>query len=278
MKVRQRCVFAVTYKNTFLFPCATARWANLRGRRKFFCMASPQKENGYTSIANELMEAFARTPSIGSEAFQVLMLLLRRSYGFQKKDAQMSISFIAQGTGLKRRCVCRAVERLVSKRLIVRSESTIKLNKNYDEWLVSKRTPSVQTDTPPVSKRRTRVVSKRTPNKERDKETPEKETNPATTSVAEKKPNSINEILEMFQMKINPTINYGNKMQRDAVQKLLTLLGREKLIRTIEYVVAIQSEEFAPTITTPYQLKEKLAALTAYYQKKTNKPSNVVSV
>lgn len=149
-------------------------------------MASPQKENGYTSIANELMEAFARTPSIGSEAFQVLMLLLRRSYGFQKKDAEMSISFIAQGTGMKRRCASRAIERLVSKRLIVRAGSIVAINKNYDEWVVSKRTPPVQTDTPPLSKRRTEVVSKRTPNKERVKETPEKEIPLiATTSVAD---------------------------------------------------------------------------------------------
>src|SRR5690348_18119569 len=50
-------------------------------------------------IANEVMEAFAKVPSLGSEAFQVLMLVLRRSYGFQKKDAEMTISFICRGTG-----------------------------------------------------------------------------------------------------------------------------------------------------------------------------------
>lgn len=245
-------------------------------------MASPQKENGYTSIANELMEAFARTPSIGSEAFQVLMLLLRRSYGFQKKEAEMSISFIAQGTGMKRRCASRAIERLVSKRLIVRTGSLVAINKNYDEWVVSKRTPPVRSDTPPVSKRRTEVVSKRTPNKERVKETPEKEILPpplATPSaVAEKQPNEINIVMEAFQMKINPTINYGNRTQRAAIESLLKIMGLEKLLRTIEYAAAVQSEQFAPTITTPYQLKEKLAQLTSYYQKQNNKPPNVVSV
>lgn len=224
------------------------------------------------------MEAFARTPSIGSEAFQVLMLLLRRSYGFQKKDAEMSISFIAKGTGLKVRCVSRAMKRLVSKRLIVRTESTVKLNKNYDEWLVSKRTPPVQTDTPPLSKRRTKVVSKRTDNKERVKETPEKEILATPSGVAEKVPNPINEILEMFQMKVNPTINYGNSTQRGAVEYLLKFMGKEKLSRMVDFVESIKNEEFAPTITTPYQLKEKLAALMSYYQKKHNKPSNVISV
>jgi hypothetical protein len=77
----------------------------------------------------------------------------------------------------------------------------------------------------------------------------------------------INLIMEKFQMHLNPTINYGNKTQRKAIQDLLAIMGQEKLIRTIEYVESIKHEQFAPTITTPYQLKEKLAQLTAYYQK-----------
>lgn len=108
-----------------------------------------------------------------------------------------------------------------------------------------------------------------------------KETEPilATPSaVAEKVPNPINEILEQFQMKVNPTINYGNSTQRGAVEYLLKFMGKEKLSRMIDFVESIKNEEFAPTITTPYQLKEKLAALTSYYQKKHNKPSNVISI
>lgn len=137
-------------------------------------MASPQKENGYTSIANELMEAFARTPSIGSEAIQVLILLLRRSYGFQRKDAEMSISFIEQGTGMKRANAVRAVKRLVSKRILVHVGSSMSINKNYDTWVVSKRIPQYPIRYPPSIQTDTKVVSKRIPNKERIKETPDR--------------------------------------------------------------------------------------------------------
>ncbi len=112
------------------------------------------------------MDALARLPSLGSEAFQVLMLVFRRSYGFQRKDAEMSISFIAKGTGLKTRSVNRTLKKLVSNRLLVRNGSLIKFNKNYDEWVVSKRLPSVQSATPPVSNRRREVVSDRLHNKE----------------------------------------------------------------------------------------------------------------
>jgi len=243
---------------------------------EYFCMASPQIEDGYTRIANEVMEAFARLPSLGSEAFQVLMLVLRRSYGFQRKDAEMTISFICKGTGLKHRSACRAVERLVSKRLIVRKDSIIKFNKNYDEWAVSKRLTSVQTDTPPVSKRRTQVVSKRLTNKERLKETPKKEIHATPSAVADK--NQITQVFETFQMNLNPTINYGNVTQRKAAQELLDLMGLPKLIRTVEYAASIRAEPFAPVITTPYQLKEKLAQLTSYYQKQNNKSPLVASI
>lgn len=124
-----------------------------------------------------------------------------------------------------------------------------------------------------------RVRTKQEAKKLRSKEIKKPEPILATPSaVAEKVPNPINEILEQFQMKVNPTINYGNSTQRGAVEYLLKFMGKEKLSRMIDFVESIKNEEFAPTITTPYQLKEKLAALTSYYQKKHNKPSNVISV
>lgn len=95
---------------------------------------------------------------------------------------------------------------------------------------------------------------------------------------ANKAENDINLILNAFQVKLNPTINYGNKTQRRAVQELLALMGSEKLLRTIDYAAAIRADRYAPTITTPYQLKEKLAQLTAYYQKSANKKPNAITI
>ncbi len=184
----------------------------------------------------------------------------------------MSITFIEKGTGLKHANAVRATERLVSKRILLKGKGVLTFNKNYEQWAVSKRIPSIQTDTPPVSKRIQKAVSKRIPNKDIYKNTPEKD---IATTVAG---NDVNKVLEAFQMKLNPTINYGNKMQRRAAQDLLDLMGSEKLLRTIDYAAAIRSDQFAPTITTPYQLKEKLAQLTAYYQKSTNKKPNAITI
>lgn len=102
-----------------------------------------------------------------------------------------------------------------------------------------------------------------------------KETHIATPSAVA---DPVNRILELFQMKLNPTVNFGNKTQRKAIEELLQLMGENKLCRTIDYVESIKSETYAPTITTPHQLKEKLAQLMAYYSKQSNKQNIGISI
>jgi len=84
----------------------------------------------------------------------------------------------------------------------------------------------------------------------------------ATTSVAGEG-NETNKVLEKFQMLLNPTLNYGNKTQRKAAEELVALMGIEKVLNLIVYCDKIQGEEFAPVVTTPYQLKEKSGPIIA---------------
>ena len=88
----------------------------------------------------------------------------------------------------------------------------------------------------------------------------------------------IKPIMDIFY-KINPTLNWGNKTQRKAVEEMIQKFGLEKTKGLAEYAVSIQGQPFSPTITTPYQLKEKASALIAFYQKQnnSNKP-NIVSI
>ncbi len=81
----------------------------------------------------------------------------------------------------------------------------------------------------------------------------------------------INLLLKEFEI-INPTINYGNKTQRKALENMIKKFTYEKLLNTIKYAMSIQSQKFAPIITTPYQLQENMGKLLIYYKKeKTNK-------
>lgn len=90
---------------------------------------------------------------------------------------------------------------------------------------------------------------------------------------------SITKVFEAFQMKLNPTINYGNKTQRKAAADLVQKFGFDKVINTIDFIEKNQADRFCPVITTPYQLQEKFAQLLAYARKNNQpKQSNVTSI
>ena len=80
-------------------------------------MASPQLENGYTRVANELLEAISRFPFNGSQ-LRLLLFLIRKTYGFQKKADAISISQWQGGTGLNRRTIIRELKNLESMNVI----------------------------------------------------------------------------------------------------------------------------------------------------------------
>ena len=80
-------------------------------------MASPQIENGYTRIANEIMEALAKV-RIPGEARQVLDAVFRKTYGWNKREDKISLSQFEKMTGLARPSICRAIKKLLIMNII----------------------------------------------------------------------------------------------------------------------------------------------------------------
>jgi hypothetical protein len=74
-----------------------------------------------------------------------------------------------------------------------------------------------------------------------------------------------NEFILLFKG-VNPTYErlFGNKTQRAAMERLLAKFGAEKIRRTIESLPGIISQKYAPQITTPLELENKLAKLIAF--------------
>lgn len=85
--------------------------------------------------------------------------------------------------------------------------------------------------------------------------------------VVEKPKNQVNQIIDIFHDSVNPTINYGNKTTRVAVETLIKEFGYEELEKICIYACEIQGEPFTPVITTPYHLKEKYGQLKIYKDK-----------
>jgi len=107
------------------------------------------------------------------------------------------------------------------------------------------------------------------------KETNTKEINLAKQSFAGK---DIQKAIELFR-KINPSYErlFSNKTQRASVERLLKKYGSDFLQRAINAAAKCLTIQYAPTITTPYQLESDLGKLIAYYKTKKSK-SNFVKI
>ncbi len=79
-------------------------------------MTNPQIEDGHIDIANLIAEQFCRY-RISGEEWLVLWAILRKTYGWKKKQDRIALSQFALMTGLKRQTVSRALNKLSSKRL-----------------------------------------------------------------------------------------------------------------------------------------------------------------
>lgn len=115
-------------------------------------MANPQKENGYTAIANEIMDALM-SYGIPNEKMRVLLCVLRMTYGFNRKEVEISNNKISKMTGLKRQNVVRAISWLESNKILSRilldskRVKSLKFNKHYDKWVpFEKRVPRIKLD------------------------------------------------------------------------------------------------------------------------------------
>lgn len=116
-------------------------------------MANPQVENGHTKIANELLDAFCLNFPGGAKA-QVLLAIIRRTYGWQKKQDQISLSQLVDMTGLCRRSVIYALQNLEAQKFItvhrqrgrgnVNEINTVGLQKNYNLWVVQRISPQYE--------------------------------------------------------------------------------------------------------------------------------------
>ena len=99
---------------------------------------SPQLENGFTRVANEILEQIARTPLPGAE-FRLVIAIWRATYGYQRKSAAISLTRFQQLTALSRTGVKKALGSLRKKRVVHRRgkrglTACWQFNKDFSSW------------------------------------------------------------------------------------------------------------------------------------------------
>ena len=97
-------------------------------------MSKPQKENGYSPIANELLEAICVYANIGTRA-RIMFYVVRGTYGWSRKTIKTSWTQIAKHLGADRKDVTRQGQRLLSDGILYLDEAGhLGLQKDYECW------------------------------------------------------------------------------------------------------------------------------------------------
>jgi phage replication O-like protein O len=103
---------------------------------------SPQLEDGFTRIANELFEAMIlKAPCRIPSMFLIFMAVMRDTYGFGRKKAEISTERFKKLTGIdKRQNIYKAVKEAVEANLICvigsdyKKNPTYSIQKHYSKW------------------------------------------------------------------------------------------------------------------------------------------------
>jgi phage replication O-like protein O len=105
-----------------------------------------QLENGYTKIANQIFDVLAKTPLNGTQR-RIIDVLFRYTYGFNRKEHELSETFISKATVIDKRQVRRELNKLIEAKIIlIMKEATftepriLTFNKNYKHWAIAKNT------------------------------------------------------------------------------------------------------------------------------------------
>jgi len=99
---------------------------------------SPQLENGYTKIANELLNALMKIYLSNYER-RVIDCIIRYTYGFGRKKARLSLTFIGEATSISSPHIARSKKKLLEKNMITQiGTGELALQKNYEKWKLPK--------------------------------------------------------------------------------------------------------------------------------------------
>ena len=198
-------------------------------------MANPQIENGYTRIANDLLEAICKSNFTVRE-LKIILCIIRHTYGYQEKSHAMSLSFIEADTGIKRHHICETLKQLYQGHVITIEKGrgiipqTLSIQKNYEEWHCYQNGNCSQKSNSSVPKTGTVVlpagVTKKINNKEK-----------------EKKNNYIEHLPSWFDEVWNA---YPNKKGKNKISKKcykdIEAAGKEKLLKCIENIKAYKEQ------------------------------------
>ena len=238
-----------------------------------------QVEGGnYTRIVNRVIEELVKTPLLGAE-LAISLFIIRKTYGFNKKEDEISLTQFEKATGRSRPTIVKALKNLQLVKVIklVKIGTSKKhsnlwaFNKYYETWEVVNRRKLVKKS----SSTSKEIIKKLVKRGKHTKDNIQKTTTKDTAQSAD-----VPVVINLFK-EVNPSYQrlFGSPPQRDAAERLIKTHGIDKLTSMINYLPKSNGTKYAPTITTPVQFEQKLGELIAWSQKQKDiKSANVAFV
>lgn len=133
---------------------------------------TPQLENGFIRIANELYDEIIRFPFSKREVL-IVLAIIRKTYGYGKKKDDISLSQISKMTMLNMAHISRSVNDLVKMGVLLKQQGryaqTLEVVKDYNLW---KALPKQQRDYQKSNRPIAETASLLLPNQQIQKTTP----------------------------------------------------------------------------------------------------------
>jgi len=248
-------------------------------------MANPQKENGYVPIANELMEAMARLRLSGGE-WSFIMALIRKTYGFNKKEDWITNSQIVILTGMRKERVSEAKRKLIEAKIVTEKRNKISLQKDYEKWRKLRKSVTIVTEkrnselrksvhTKDTITKDNNSEDKSSRGKKKDMFKPYKEPEIDLDSgeyikeQSKTKNTDYRKVLDLFERAFGKRqLSWTtHKAQRQAAENLYTEQGLEKIEKALRFYKKSKDEKFCPQISSPFDLEAKWKKLQDFRDK-----------
>ncbi len=100
-------------------------------------MASPQVENGYAPISQELLQALARA-RLKATTRAVVDCIVSMTYGWHRKTAPIALDFFVDWTGYPKITIRRSLRELFDRKMIKvwnGKPASYAIQKDYDRWI-----------------------------------------------------------------------------------------------------------------------------------------------
>lgn len=94
---------------------------------------TPQLENGYLKIANDIARYLAKTYMSSYES-QILWAIFIKTYGFNKKEDWISNSQFVEITEMHKAHVSRTIKKLIGRRIVTQTGNKIAFQKDSRLW------------------------------------------------------------------------------------------------------------------------------------------------